>query len=635
MSQLSEVDFQRLQETLLELKTRNYTLEDQSRKQRSALGEAQAKVTVLTEELEKAKKTIDKSKKITEIQKVLSENENLKQKLLAQEDDFRLQNQTLLDELSKLVKANDVLGEECKSNNNQHLNENITELKNKFAEESEQYKREIYKLQSHIEKYPESKFLDLQSQVKKLENERGNFLLDKEKSLLVYEQLLVKYESLTSEFNDKSQTLEDVKISFERNESELKELKLVAENRKKVIDDMALEMAGKMEEKQTEINDLKASLEALAEEKNTLLQLKDDENKSLSLKLQQQESCFKELSLLRNEHQNLLQFKQSLETEIEKLIEAQREMEKLHEKKVDELDKRNFEEKENIKEEHDKVCKEYDLKLELTNVQISEYEEKVSKLKQEIEDNYEDRRISEKKGHALVKDMKRQLQLEKSKNEKLQEKLKEYLETTSNLSGLGNEDRRSVSSWSLMSEQNDRTSTPTHWSSSPFHSSNGIINECVDDSLQPSDVQVENDALVSRMTQENDTLLSRVAKLQEDKWMLEEKVTMLEQSGAQMAEEIVTKSKLILQHCMGSGNKAQAPRTSLSTPTGDNKVRNFVDKLDKLVHLEIDINKESHKQEMTRMQQMLEETLVKNMHLQEDIENMSHEVARLSKLSKP
>jgi len=364
MSQLSEVDFQRLQETLLELKTRNYTLEDQSRKQRSALGEAQAKVTVLTEELEKAKKTIDKSKKITEIQKVLSENENLKQKLLAQEDDFRLQNQTLLDELSKLVKANDVLGEECKSNNNQHLNENITELKNKFAEESEQYKREIYKLQSHNEKYPESKFLDLQSQVKKLENERGNFLLDKEKSLLVYGQLL-KYESLTSEFNDKSQTLENVKISFERNESELKELKLVAENRKKVIDDMALEMAGKMEEKQTEINDLKASLEALAEEKNTLLQFKDDENKSLSLKLQQQESCFKELSLLRNEHQNLLQFKQSLETEIEKLIEAQREMEKLHEKKVDELDKRNFEEKENIKEEHDKVCKEYDLKLEL------------------------------------------------------------------------------------------------------------------------------------------------------------------------------------------------------------------------------------------------------------------------------
>ena len=61
------------------------------------------------------------------------------------------------------------------------------------------------------------------------------------------------------------------------------------------------------------------------------------------------------------------------------------------------------------------------------------------------------------------------------------------------------------------------------------------------------------------------------------------------------------------------------PRTSLSTPTGDNKVRNFVDKLDKLVHLEIDINKESHKQEMTRMQQMLEETLVKNMHLQDRV----------------
>ena len=43
---------------------------------------------------------IEKSKKISEVQKVIVENDNLHKKILAQEEDFRLQNQTLLNELS-------------------------------------------------------------------------------------------------------------------------------------------------------------------------------------------------------------------------------------------------------------------------------------------------------------------------------------------------------------------------------------------------------------------------------------------------------------------------------------------------------------------------------------------------------
>ena len=56
--------------------------------------------TVLQQELNKAQKTIDKSKKLAEVQRILSENDSLQRKLLAQEEDFRLQNQTLLNELS-------------------------------------------------------------------------------------------------------------------------------------------------------------------------------------------------------------------------------------------------------------------------------------------------------------------------------------------------------------------------------------------------------------------------------------------------------------------------------------------------------------------------------------------------------
>jgi len=125
-SQLSDLDFQRLQENLLELKTRNYTLEDQGRKQRSALGDATARVTVLQQELTKAKKVIDKSKKITEVQKILNDNDNLQRKLMSQEDDFRLQNQTLLTELTILVTANEKLEKEASKTNSPD-----TESKNK------------------------------------------------------------------------------------------------------------------------------------------------------------------------------------------------------------------------------------------------------------------------------------------------------------------------------------------------------------------------------------------------------------------------------------------------------------------------------------------------------------------------
>ena len=64
------------------------------------MGDATARVTVLQQELTKAKKVIDKSKKITEVQKILNDNDNLQRKLMSQEDDFRLQNQTLLTELT-------------------------------------------------------------------------------------------------------------------------------------------------------------------------------------------------------------------------------------------------------------------------------------------------------------------------------------------------------------------------------------------------------------------------------------------------------------------------------------------------------------------------------------------------------
>jgi hypothetical protein len=61
-----------------------------------------------------------------------------------------------------------------------------------------------------------------------------------------------------------------------------------------------------------------------------------------------------------------------------------------------------------------------------------------------------------------------------------------------------------------------------------------------------------------------------------------------------------------------------------STPTTD-KVKKIVDLF---VHPDAETRKE-----VQRMQNMLEETLTKNMHLTEDLENMSQEIVRLSKMA--
>ena len=57
---------------------------------------------MLEHELGKAQRTIAKSKKATEVQLLLQDNDLLKNKLHSQEEEFREQNQTLLTELSNV-----------------------------------------------------------------------------------------------------------------------------------------------------------------------------------------------------------------------------------------------------------------------------------------------------------------------------------------------------------------------------------------------------------------------------------------------------------------------------------------------------------------------------------------------------
>ncbi|MEQ2256505.1 GRIP1-associated protein 1, partial [Ilyodon furcidens] len=65
--------------------------------------------------------------------------------------------------------------------------------------------------------------------------------------------------------------------------------------------------------------------------------------------------------------------------------------------------------------------------LEEVGKERDEHSETIRKLKQEIKDTVDGQRILEKKGSSALKDLKRQLQLERKRADKLQERLQEIL----------------------------------------------------------------------------------------------------------------------------------------------------------------------------------------------------------------
>ena len=48
-------------------------------------------------------------------------------------------------------------------------------------------------------------------------------------------------------------------------------------------------------------------------------------------------------------------------------------------------------------------------------------------------------------------------------------------------------------------------------------------------------------------------LLNKIASMQEEKWAIEQKLSMLEASSAAMADDLVSKSDIILHYCMEAG----------------------------------------------------------------------------------
>uniref|UniRef100_A0A8C7D4Y7 GRIP1 associated protein 1 n=1 Tax=Oncorhynchus kisutch TaxID=8019 RepID=A0A8C7D4Y7_ONCKI len=222
---------------------------------------------------------------------------------------------------------------------------------------------------------------------------------------------------------------------------------------------------------------------------------------------------------------------------------------------------------------------------------------------QEIKDTVDGQRILEKKGSSALKDLKRQLQLERKRADKLQERLQEILTNTKTRTGLEElvlseisspnrtqqrGDSSSVSSFSygeIMKEGASAQSTNKSASGSP-------------QSQRPADLSDD----------EVGELFLRLAEVQQEKWMLEEKVKHLEVSCSSMADDICKKSAIIETYVMDS-------RIAHCDPVGA-AVGGHGHGLGSVLRDLVKPGDENLREMNKKLQNMLEEQLTKNMHLQ-------------------
>ncbi|XP_060574381.1 GRIP1-associated protein 1-like isoform X2 [Ruditapes philippinarum] len=750
-SGLSEDEFHRMQLQLIELRTAKYELEATNKKQEREIQSLKDAAETSEKELQKAQKAINKSKKAKEVEMLLQEADNLQMKLQSQEDDFRVQNQTLMQELTNLVSSNEDLekqlselkenkgGNQGASEVSSHLEDevrrlqaqnaalqkslsemqsktlskseneddseaaesvttsdgNITDvetlqkkidelklsvdteaeekrmIKQKLSENEESHKEEVKSLKDELEKLTE-KLKKKQESYVQLQGEKESSFRDlnaklielhfsKDRDQKYYtdqisklQQEIAKYQKIQDEIKSNSdqaiKQLQNKMAQMQQQESQkasemasqqllhlqqdrdkqiqsAQEANKLAEKRKAMLDELAIEyqkdgdkhreqmltmendyevrlktLQQKLDQEQkkhAELEKLKSTLEEKQTEINSLSEkcgwlerkLSDTEG-SLDKTLDENETTL--LSLKTDHEEEITSLKTEHSTQIEQLTNTfQAEIKSLKES-----------------EESQKQV-------------ITNLEEEVKKFKQEIKDGVNEKKVHEKKGKSVLKDLKKQLHAERKRGDKLQERLQEVLSNGSHnksiedlfrtpdmMSDSWREDQSSVSSWSGGGTLASYGTNPSVMSTSPQSSPMSPSSEF------PGTVRNEG------LENESKELLGRLAAVQQEKWDLEEKVRHLETSTAAMANDLIEKAKIIEHYVMESRTDMKHNNSQPDDKITFKKVLDLVNKTDE--HGLREMNK--------KLQNMLEETLTKNMHLQKDLETMSQEVVRLSKL---
>lgn len=402
-----------------------------------------------------------------------------------------------------------------------------------------------------------------------------------------------------------------------------------------MLDDMAMQMNQEKVNHKEALSDLrlqheKEVLGVRARYEKELRGLHEDKNRSeeeIRQQLREEKARTKDLEHVHQRVEELEAQVQSMEGTKgwfeRRLKEAEENIENnslQHQDQVQQLQKEHSLQLEEKQRETEAVR----LQLVEAETQSQHHRDAIDKLKQEIKDTVDGQRILEKKGSAALKDLKRQLQLERKRADKLQERLQEILTNSKTRTGLEELVLSEINSPSRTQQTGDSSSVSS-FSYKDMMKEAQPTNQSKSGGGSP---QSQRPAELS--DDEVGELFQRLAEVQQEKWMLEEKVKHLEVSCSSMAEDICRKSAIIETYVMESRRDVSG-----GGPGGHGGSQGDRGGLGSVLRDLVKPGDENLREMNKKLQNMLEEQLTKNMHLQKDLEVLSQELVRLSKDNGP
>ncbi|KAM9786334.1 GRIP1-associated protein 1 [Neosynchiropus ocellatus] len=451
------------------------------------------------------------------------------------------------------------------------------------------------------------------------------------------ESLLAQKDDLNSQLQESSfanrkllEQLTEEGIEKDKLLRELSESKKTAEKRKAMLDDMAMQLNQEKSNHKEALSDLKLQHEkevlgVRAKYEKELRGLHEDKNRSeeeIRQQLKDEKAKTKEL-------EGLQQRVEELQSQVQSMEGAKGWFERRLKEAEENVEKKSLEhqsEVENLQQEHTLHLEEKQAEMEALKQQLEEVEKQkgehndtITKLKQEIKDTVDGQRILEKKGSAALKDLKRQLQLERKRADKLQERLQEILTNSKTRTGLEELVLSEINSPSRTQQTGDSSSVSS-FSYKDMMKESQAANQNKSGGGSP---QSQRPAELS--DDEVGELFQRLAEVQQEKWMLEEKVKHLEVSCSSMAEDICRKSAIIETYVMDS--RIDVSGSAVAGHGGSQGERGG---LGSVLRDLVKPGDENLREMNKKLQNMLEEQLTKNMHLQKDLEVLSQELVRFS-----
>ncbi|XP_051824463.1 GRIP1-associated protein 1 isoform X2 [Antechinus flavipes] len=508
----------------------------------------------------------------------------------------------------------------------QAANQSLAELREQCQAERQDHASALRTLQDQIQTAKTQELCALREQTAGLATELQQRQAE-------YEALAGHRDDLSSQLQESlranGRLLEQLQVLGQEKENlsrELEEARKSAEKRKALLDEVAAEALQEKSRHKEELGSarLQAEKDVLAVRaryERELRQLHDGrrrQEEELRAQIREEKARTRDL-------ESLQQMVEELRAQLQSMEGAKGWFERRLKEAEEALEEQHQEHEENLhvqEERHKAELQRKEEEVRAAEGQLQEAEalcgghlDTIARLQQEVKDVADGQRILEKKGSATLKDLKRQLQLERKRADKLQERLQEFLTNSKSRSGFEE---------LVLSEMSSPSRAQTGDSSSVSSFSYREILREKEGSAGPARSSSGSPPGPARPAELSDEevaeLFERLAETQQEKWMLEEKVKHLEVSSASMAEDLCRKSAIIETYVMDS-------RIDVSGPSGHTDRSGLGSVLRDLVKPGDENLREMNK----KLQNMLEEQLTKNMHLHKDMEVLSQEIVRLSK----